>query len=618
MGSLIKKRKVITWLLIFLTVFQCFLSSFATNIDVFAENENANDRLSNSIKLAKGKSVTDIDTSQLNEEELMLIGTYLSNFYIPLSTELGGSTNDKTLEKAKANMVDALTTGGGFDKGVSEALVETIWTMTMESAQPLYIGELMSDGAVNNKFGANFRRDSKDINYGMVNGNISNKEWREKSKYISYSKGDIQELKATYLSFMDFFSGLASEEAKKEGRKINDAIKNKDICLYYVNTNGERIPVFDTSFGNASMCNEGAKFTASSLSYCMLLDNLNYLSGIGSSLTGVSSEEAYKKLDDGNKNKQAQVCAIRARLYVDCFGNILVDFGTAKFVLVPACANPYCWYTKKDKSDVGKNINLVNLFMLGEADNKNITADEQGNDLAYKFKMYHGNQSLFNLDLWRTFYGKPDTEIDWNMGILKFDKGGGEDLDNLIKKYMTEWKSGANSKLFYAWSTYNTEFEVCKDSKTDYKNGSKDEDNLMSMVVHAGSGGTPIGTKVDLDSSGYATVEEAKTNAIDHFILFDSYNTFRNSKDDDYSIFNLMNEGKGGILTKDSDGKYTALPNTKASDFSKYADENRITTLSGNAAKNYMAGIYCSYALAFYNDFSKDNNGNNTYVVNYA
>ena len=83
----------------------------------------------------------------------MLIGTFLSNFYIPLSTELGGSTNDKTLEKAKSNMVDALTTGGGFDKGVSEALVETIWTMTMESAQPLYIGELMSDGSVNNKFG---------------------------------------------------------------------------------------------------------------------------------------------------------------------------------------------------------------------------------------------------------------------------------------------------------------------------------------------------------------------------------------------------------------------------------------------------------------------------------
>lgn len=636
MSSLFKKRKVITWILLVVMVFQTLVMSLS-QVNVYAENETANDRLSNSIKLAKGKTINDIDTSKLTDEELLLIGTYLSNFYVPMSTEVGGSTNDKTTKQAKNNMVTALVDGGGFNKDVAEALVETIWKMSVDSAQPLYIGRLKNNGTVDNKFGMYTKRDGdgddKDdiVEYGAQNSDDNpyiNNEWREKSPNIKYEKKGIQELVASYSSFMDFFSGVASydENFPKTIRYLQKKLYKKKICLYYVNNDGKRVPVFDTSFANLNESanakmqgNAGCQFTASSLTYGMLLDNLNYSKGIGSNITGVNNIESFNDLNDDQK---LRVLCLKARLYVDCFGNILVDFGTAKYVLIPACTNPYSWYTKEDKSDVGKNVNLVNLFMLGESEEEHIIAsdkkDDDGNvvDTQYQFKMYHGNGSLFNLDLWRTFYGVGGTKLDYSQGFFtgNFDLGDGASLEAMVHAYMYEAGSGNNAQLFYAWSTYNSEFinsnETTKEDS--YKNDTTGQDNLAYYATGLG------GHEVIRDSSGYATVRKKRINVIDDYILFDSYNTFKNSKDDDYSIFNLLNEGKGGIFLRDDDGTYSSLAGTKATDYSSYVLPNTITTISGEYAKNYMAGIYCSYALAFYNDFSKDTEGKNTYVVNFA
>lgn len=631
MSSLFKKRKVITWILLVVMVFQTLVMSLS-QVNVYAENETANDRLSNSIKLAKGKSINDIDTSKLTNEELLLIGTYLSNFYIPMITEVGGSTNDKTTNKAKDNMVDSLVNGGGFNKDVAEALVETIWKMSVDSAQPLYIGKLENDGTVSNKFGIHTSRDHDgDVAYGTnKDGKYVNNEWREKNSNIKYAKKDIQELKATYFSFMDFFTGVAKEcdYAKNMARTPQKSLSNKTICLYYVNNDGKRVPVFDTSFGeiDKKKGNAGSVFTASSLVYGMLLDSLNYTKGIGSSLSGVESLKFYN--DELNDEQRARVCALNARLYVDCFGNILVDFGTAKFVLVPACVNPYSWYTKEDKSDIGNNINLVNLFMLGEADSGHIKASDKKNkkekkdnnssnnvvDTQYQFMMYHGKGSLFNLDLWRLYLGKSDTVLDKNQTLFlgAWDLGDGATLHDTIKAYTREYGSGKNQQLFYSWSTYNSEFSL--EDEDDYADGSDKSDNLANTFEGWG------GNQVIRDSSGYATVNKKYSdNVIDDYIFFDAYNTFKNAKDDDYSIFNLLNEGKGGIFLRSDDGEYKSIGGVnKGSSFGDYIDTNNITTLSGDKAKNYMAGIYCSYALAFYNDFSKDTEGKNTYVVNFA
>lgn len=634
MSSLFKKRKVITWILLVVMVFQTLVMSLS-QVNVYAENETANDRLSNSIKLAKGKTINDIDTSKLTDEELLLIGTYLSNFYIPMVTEVGGSTNEDTTEKAKDNMVTALVDGGGFNKDVAEALIETVWKMSVDSAQPLYIGRLKDDGTVDNKFGIHTNRDNDgEVAYGVnADEKYVNNDWREKNSNIKYAKKDIQELKATYFSFMDFFSGVANECSYAEEMTRTPQIKlsNKTICLYYVNNDGKRVPVFDTSFGqiDETQGNMGAQFTASSLVYGMLLDSLNYTKGIGSSLSGVESLKFYN--NELNDEQRARVCALNARLYVDCFGNILVDYGTAKFVLVPACVNPYSWYTKEDKSDIGKNINLVNLFMLGEAESEHIKASDKKDkkekkdnnssnviDTQYQFMMYHGKGSLFNLNLWRLYLGKTDTELDQNQKLFfaGWGLGDGATLHDTIKAYTREYGSGKNQQLFYSWSPYNSEFSL--EDEDDYYDGSDKFDNL-AFTKDEGHG-VWSGYPVIRDSSGYATVNKKYSdNIIDDYILFNSYNTFKNAKDDDYSIFNLLNDGKGGIFLRSDDGEYKSIGGVnKGSNFGDYVDANNITTVSGENAKKYMAGIYCSYALAFYNDFSKDTEGKNTYVVNYA
>ena len=93
MSSLFKKRKVITWVLLVVMVFQTLVMSLS-KVNVYAED--ANTRLSNYLKLGKGKSITDIDVSQITNEELQLLGVYLSNFYVPMSTEIGTSSDDDT------------------------------------------------------------------------------------------------------------------------------------------------------------------------------------------------------------------------------------------------------------------------------------------------------------------------------------------------------------------------------------------------------------------------------------------------------------------------------------------------------------------------------------------
>lgn len=566
MGSLNKKRKVVTWLVLVIMSFQMV---FTTRNNILVKAEGANDRLSNYLKLAKGKTINDIDVSKITQEELRLLGVYLSNFYIPLSTELSSSHDDTS---AKENMVTALVKGAYFDKTVAEALVEAIWEMTMQSATPLYIGAY-TEGGYKGEITGDFGVYASDRAKGQIGSTLDGTLVADGMFRKEEGKG----IEATYYSFIDMFAGTPDRHGK-DSVLVNSGYVNKTLVLYWEDASGKKVPVFDTDFYNndwKSEYNTGINFTPSSLTYGVLMDNINYSNGIGSSFLDCTVDE-YNKLTSEAKEL---VTALDARLYVDCFGNILVDYGTAKYVLVPACVNPYAWYTDNDTSKVGRSINLVNLFMIDESINGHIDVDTTSEDYIYNFLVYDGDGSLFNLNRWRAQRGSDITELDNKL----WGKGDYKALNDLAKDYCEP--DGDDNYSFPEWRGYRHQLT------------SSDKKNYLCLTEDK--------------RFGYGQ----RFGVIDDYIYFDSRGTFESAEDDDYSIFNLLNDGKGGIFHSDG----APLGGKSSSNFSSVVNSNELNIIQSGDALNYLTGIYVSYALAYYNDFSVDpETGKNTYTVNYA
>lgn len=590
MSSLYKRRRGISWVLTVVLFFQFLVSSLCQTV-VFAD-ETANTRLSNYISLAKGATVNSIDTSKITQEELQILGVFLSNFYIPMVTELGLSNDDSS---AKENMVTALVEGASFDKQTAEALVTAIWKMTMESARPLYIGKYTGQdftGTITNDFGWDYNANAGDIEIDYSPGG----DFRE----FLDSSDTVGHLKATYFTFLDWWSGLGMDNCGDS--QVSRDLAGYSLALYWLDDRGNKIPVFDTDyhndFGTGAVINRGINLTPSSLSYLMINDDMNYKHGVGSAM--VESMDTFNSIS--SEEERERLTAIYAPLYVDCFGNILVDFGTAKYVLVPACVNPYAWYTKTDEAgnpaDIGYNINLVNLFMLDEAEDKHLKnpINDSGNRLpnAYSFSVYDGSQSLLNLSLWRNSRKtNAATKLDYDQGL---DGGGalgkGRKLTELVKKYLQEEDGGDNAQHFNNWGGYYSNF------------GSKSGEYRTTTREHYF--GEP-------DQATFAVIP---FGAIDDLIFFDTLGKFKDSKADsngDYEVFNLLNNGKGGIF---QDNGEPLLGGAYSCNFKTIVDSNELNIVQNGKAKAYIAGIYVSYVLAFYE--AKKSDGTSYVNFHYA
>lgn len=66
------------------------------------------------------------DIGQLTQDELQFLGIYLSNFYVPFSTELGKSVESDSLTEQKEQMIQALKSNLNFNEIVCTELVEYI------------------------------------------------------------------------------------------------------------------------------------------------------------------------------------------------------------------------------------------------------------------------------------------------------------------------------------------------------------------------------------------------------------------------------------------------------------------------------------------------------------
>ena len=375
---------------------------------------DSNARRAALIDFAKKKNFGDIgaDTiAELTDEDIQMIGVFLSNFYIPWSTSVGVTREDNQEEMTK-KMVDALVNQCNFDKDVATALVPMIFAMSETSSKPLKIaeakaGETSSDWTLT---------DAK-----IYAGKYDSSKKSGEGDWIEVPDGDT----ATILSFLacaagDFAPNLGDENGFKNGAE--EFASDKKFALYWEDGSTKKV-VWANDCGDTGKYN--AYFSASAIAYALICDNLNYKTGYGgNTLLFADDYEHYSKL---SATQQELVQCMHAPLYVDCFGNIIADMGTDHVVILPGCINPFTW-TDADGKNAGLKVNLVNLYTLGEIAESHIKKLDSG--LNYLF--YSGEQSLFNIERWRLYRGTDDTSVDKNW----FDKAEDKTYKALIpEKY---------------------------------------------------------------------------------------------------------------------------------------------------------------------------------------
>lgn len=708
MGSLKLGRKVLCFLLLFVLFFQMFSVSLAQTVSA----EGSNSRVQANIQWGQKKSFQDMsadDLGQLTYDDLRMIGVFLSNFYVPYSTAVGKSTSEDTV---KEDMVNALVNQCNFNKDVASALVPMVWQMVLDTAKPLNIGRIEGNDDL---MTGNIEISDTSVKYEL-NGLSGNDATEEAEKVGIVESTDGGNLRASLLTFFIYTSGrtTSSEDidsviggsaenvpdgvamdvddaarSRLHGRSITseaadtkygvnasseDISRNSGNCinsngyksygLYWVDESdgNKRKVVWSNTVGNSSSSSN--IFTASSLVYGMLCDNLNYNAGYaGNSLFSIDADKA---LDELSEQQKENVFVSNAYLYVDCFGDIFVDNGENQYIVLPACENPFAWYKYDEGTQsAGKYVNLANMFMLGEIADKHLTYDandvkskanasndmkggkayySDGNDVVY----YYGGAGAAKLNSSGST-GDSDSTDESSSEESSADESSKDESskDDSSKDAVDKSSSGydmpsAGTVISHILPTYSVymgkegsslfQTELWRvsrgDSRTklDEKFGFwANDDNLEDLRKAVCDGDTLAFVKENGGGEEYGfpdwntfidnlvDAEDADTKKGAYYKVCDyglDPRMYKGAFQDIAVIDNIGSFQKTGtkaIKTMkifNDDGTMVASAFSGYNNFSSIDKDNVVTKLQGSAAKQYVLSLYLSYVFAYYDERS--------------
>ena len=449
---------VITLVIILTSFVSTLVSAFVvsdSSVLLSVASADSNDRRKALINFARNKSLSDmaedgLDT--LTNEDLVMIGVFLSNFYVPWSTSIQEGAEGR--DEAEERMVDALV-ACNFDKDVAKALVKMTFELSEETHQPLR---------------CKFNEKSQcltDAVFGLETDYTDN-AFSVPMDYEA-SWGDL-----LYLSSVTVRNKLDLETVTGTASGLYPTASDRE--LYWADSDGTKHTVFKiTPRDNNSELTNGIQFSASTLQYAILSAKLNYNSGLaGNSLFMCAKDE----VKDYSEDDLIKLFLFNAPLSVDCFGNIIADCGTEAFVILPAATNPYVWrLSETGKSILGETsdkageiINCINLPNIGYAtsgymsvqtledsvgtDTRAVTSQTSGDNLEAKYHLYvgstgdfqgkgsdedfkpgkhlystHSGASLFKTNKFTVTRGDSNTQLDTH---LVFDDGSEVSMSDLI------------------------------------------------------------------------------------------------------------------------------------------------------------------------------------------
>lgn len=499
-----RKRKFILFLSCVMFL-SSIMSSFS--ITVFADS---NDRRAAYINMASSGQTTDLDgVTELSYDELRIIGIFLSNFYIPWNTQINVTDND---EEVKNNMISALTDSLNFEETLAENLVSATWEITNSSATKLKIRVKDSSGNV-----------------------------------VDSSK------ECSYYDFLRCFNNKSVDTAST-------------FELYW----GDDNVVFDGSINSN-------QYTASTATMNMIMESLTLKTGYGTNVLGldksadgvtVESKTFENLLSSNTEDSLYNATCLKWGLFVDAFGNIIVDCGTRQYILIPACMNPYAWV--QDGKDAGQALNLVNLYSLTLSEDNRLLANK--NDVATLPTIKIKYKSKTN-GYWRIIRGDKSTDFDLINNALPWNWGD-DDAGASFLSTMKEMYNADETTLF-----------------DDLREESAGNNQLQWYSITQG--------------------DSATLPAIEDFIFFDTLSVFTDSNISkmivsDYGIFA---DAEGTCLNKDISSQNKFSGGLKAGDCG-------FNLLTSDDAKCYLAGIYASYVFAYFENTGVADGGHVNYRFN--
>ena len=439
---------------------------------------SAKSRVQTFIGLAAGKQGAGLpDLGQLTQDELQFLGVYLSNFYVPFSTELGLTVQSEQLDAQKELMVQALNSNLNFNEVICGEIVDTIMGLSRSNCKELKYGFVSTPSNtpsgglfsctywdfINLMFG-NF--DSSSRGYG---GSLS--DWLYKTRLSVRKKEGMSR------PWRNIINGNVFNDYGKDyvvfGFQDNEGnfVKVCDARLYDRHSD----LIFDPSTGD--ILANTFRFTPSQIAFFQCLLSVDTNKGYGLNFFDVYSDDigtnGRKVLDELYALCTSSECLLSEddifnlsaygnKVYVDCFGNLFRSSNAHQTVILPGCMNPYTWVqVKPDGSDAdiaGSRYMTVNVQALSLIDSGNFATSSDATvssspyvnvlfrnvykELQSRLFNERGNEGFYTRSEWNTYVASSNGSYVY----YEDDRGNTVILRDLVS-------TTSSCKFGYKWNT---------------------------------------------------------------------------------------------------------------------------------------------------------------------
>lgn len=455
------KRKI-SWLLAYITFFMFFISSFS--IDVNADDvSSANSLQQNYISLMGGSKLSDAGSVSniRTTDDLRNIALFLSNAYVPFYTSLDGDSEDANKE-VMTSMLKLI----GFEENAAKEMTDMTYSASLNSATQLYVKTsdlpVMKDGGLIGKnvlgmgvYGKDGDDICREVDYAVYEDTFKNSYYQEAvNDEFKYNEGYTPLTMFMFQMLLEqYCNGAPSDRGATWN--IESTGSNYGIPVYTISSDGTKTKVFNIS---SYLMGILAVFMHNEA------DDGDLNNGrLGNALFNGDLED----LDsEGSTRLWNSLCVITQNMYVDWVGNILVDFGDQRVIIVPAYLNPLA--LKKISSDSDCLRNLLGVLPIRYSQYATITVDKENlsnskynwgesNDAKIPYRLEANTTRTIANDKNLGHYGTGDGKI-WY-----------EFFKNTLQLYSTQGK-GDNDKWFQQSITFRNRSGDCTidNSITDF------------------------------------------------------------------------------------------------------------------------------------------------------
>lgn len=342
-------------------------SGLNTKTIVASADTSAKSRVQTFIGLAAGKSGNALpDIGQLTQDELQFLGVYLSNFYVPFSTELGISGQNDQLDEQKALMVEALNANLNFNETVSSELVDNIMGLSRSNNRELWYG--FSSTAYSSVSGSVYKCSYWDF-VNFMFGSYDPKADFSSDVHVDTDPGRVllegnNASEALYGVVNDVRDGLSTKKVLSSNIFSTDG--KPFVKFLYQNDDGSYTEVGSAHLNGAIKSDKGRFYTAFQIAFFQCLLSVNTDKGYGLNFFDITKDDklssgkdvvddlydlVISSSSDMSESDIYNMTAYGSTMSVDCFGNIIRYGSNHQTIVIPGCMNPYTWVAVDDSGD---------------------------------------------------------------------------------------------------------------------------------------------------------------------------------------------------------------------------------------------------------------------------